>query len=88
MAKAVEPRRRTGMVAGRHDLHGRNLSRQGQADLRHGASLDDPNKLFNSSLDGGTRRAIDFHEGDKVDEAALKDLVRDAVAFNATKPNR
>ena len=54
----------------------------------NGASLDDPNKLFNSSLDGGTRRAIDFHEGDKVDEAALKDLVRDAVAFNAINAKR
>ena len=54
----------------------------------NGASLDDPNKLFNASLDGGTRRAIDFHEGGKVDDAALKALVRNAVAFNATKPKR
>ena len=53
-----------------------------------GASLDDPKKLFNSSLDGGTRRAIDFHEGDEVEEAALKDLVRNAVAFNAGKAKR
>lgn len=50
-----------------------------------GASLDDPQKLFNASLDGGTRRAIDFHEGDNVDDAALKALVRNAVAFNAAK---
>ena len=54
----------------------------------NGASLDDPKKLFNSSLDGGTRRAIDFHEGDKVDEAALTALVREAAAFNATKAKR
>ena len=54
----------------------------------NGASLEDPNKLFNSSLDGGTRRAIDLHEGNTLDEAALTDLVRNAVAFNATKPNR
>ena len=47
-----------------------------------GASLEDPAGLFNSSLDGNTRRAIDFHEGDKVDEAALKALVRAAVALN------
>ena len=47
-----------------------------------GASLDDPAKLFNSSLDGNTRRAIDFHEGDKVDEKALKALVRAAVRLN------
>src|SRR5690348_3759190 len=47
-----------------------------------GASLDDPAGLFNSSLDGNTRRAIDFHESDTVDEAALKALVRAAVALN------
>ena len=47
-----------------------------------GAALQDPSGLFNSSLDGNTRRAIDFHEGDKVDEAALKDLIRSAVALN------
>ena len=50
-----------------------------------GASLDDPAKLFNSSLDGNTRRAIDFHEGDKIDEKALKALIRAAVALNKTK---
>ncbi len=47
-----------------------------------GAFLKDPSGLFNSSLDGNVRRAIDIHEGDKVDEAALKDLIRAAVAFN------
>jgi len=47
-----------------------------------GASLDDPSGLFNSSLEGNTRRAIDIHEGEKVDEAALKQLIRAAVAFN------
>ena len=47
-----------------------------------GASLADPSKLFNSSLDGNTRRAIDFHEGDELDEKALKALVRAAVALN------
>ena len=47
-----------------------------------GAALQDPAGLFNSSLDGNVRRAIDIHEGDKVDEAALKDLVRAAVALN------
>jgi hypothetical protein len=50
-----------------------------------GAALDDPAGLFNSSLDGGTRRAIDFFEGAKVDEAALKALVRAAVALNTAK---
>ena len=47
-----------------------------------GASVDDPSGLFNSSLDGGTRRAIDFHEGDTVDEQAFRALIRDAVALN------
>jgi hypothetical protein len=47
-----------------------------------GAELQDPSGLFNSSLDGNVRRAIDIHEGDKVDEAALQDLIRAAVALN------
>lgn len=47
-----------------------------------GASLKDPARLFNSSLEGNTRRAIDIHEGEKIDEAALKDLIRAAVAHN------
>ncbi len=47
-----------------------------------GASLDDPSGLFNSSLEGNTRRAIDLHEGDEVDEQALKALIRAAVALN------
>lgn len=50
-----------------------------------GASLDDPSGLFNSSLEGNTRRAIDFHEGDKIDERALKALVRAAVALSTSK---
>ncbi|MGN6275210.1 MAG: DUF1801 domain-containing protein [Solirubrobacterales bacterium] len=47
-----------------------------------GASLDDPAGLFNSSLEGNTRRAIDIHEDDEIDEEALKDLIREAVALN------
>ena len=47
-----------------------------------GASLKDPSGLFNSSLDGNVRRAIDFHEGEKIDEKALKVLIQEAVAFN------
>jgi len=47
-----------------------------------GAALEDPSGLFNSSLDGNTRRAIDIHEGDKIDEKALKALIRAAVALN------
>jgi hypothetical protein len=49
-----------------------------------GASLPDPSGLFNSSLEGNTRRAIDFHEGDEIDEKALKALVRAAVALNTS----
>ena len=48
-----------------------------------GASLEDPARLFNSSLDGNVRRAIDIHEGEKIDEAALKALVRQAAALNS-----
>jgi len=47
-----------------------------------GAALDDPTDLFNASLEGNTRRAIDFHQGDKIDEKALKALIREAVALN------
>ena len=54
----------------------------------NGASIEDPAKLFNSSLDGGTRRAIDFHEGDEIDESALKALVRAAADFNQAKSPR
>src|ERR1700728_4178947 len=50
-----------------------------------GASLKDPSGLFNSSLDGNTRRAIDFHEGEKIDEKALKTLLRAAVTLNKSK---
>ena len=50
-----------------------------------GAALDDPSRLFNASLDGNTRRAIDFHEGDEIDEVALSDLVRAAVALNRSR---
>jgi hypothetical protein len=53
-----------------------------------GAALDDPSCLFNSSLEGNTRRAIDFHEGEKINEAALKTLIRAAVALNKSKAKR
>jgi hypothetical protein len=51
----------------------------------HGASLKDPARLFNSSLDGHTRRAIDIHEDDEIEEDAFKELIRAAVAFNDEK---
>ena len=50
-----------------------------------GAALKDPAGLFNSSLDGNTRRAIDFHEGEKINEEALKTLIRAAVTLNKSK---
>ena len=51
-----------------------------------GASLKDPTKLFNSSLEGNVRRAIDIHEGEEIDASAFKALIREAVALNAAKP--
>ena len=53
-----------------------------------GASLEDPSGLFNSSLEGNVRRAIDVHEGEKIDEKALKALIRSAVALNQAKGKR
>ena len=53
-----------------------------------GAAVDDPSGLFNASLDGGTRRAIDFREGDDVDENAFKALIREAVAVNGARTPR
>jgi len=50
-----------------------------------GASLEDPSGLFNSSLEGNTRRAIDFHDGGKIDEEALKALIREAVTLNESR---
>jgi hypothetical protein len=54
----------------------------------NGASLEDPSGLFNSSLEGNVRRAIDWHEGDPVDEEALKELIRAAVDLNESKKRR
>ena len=53
-----------------------------------GAALPDPSGLFNSSLDGNVRRAIDIHEGEKINEAALKNLIRAAVALNLKSKNK
>jgi hypothetical protein len=64
---------------------GENYKDKVKLTFARGASLDDPSGLFNASLDGGTRRAIDIREGDSIDEAALKALVREAVAANLAK---
>ncbi len=77
--------RGAGVVAQRNYLHGRDLQERRENDLRQGAALQDPSGLFNSSLDGNTRRAIDFHEGEKIDEEALKTLVRAAVTLNKAR---
>jgi hypothetical protein len=53
-----------------------------------GAALRDPARLFNASLDGNARRAIDIYEGDKLDAAAFKDLIRAAITLNSSKPKR
>ena len=70
------------LVPRRYRVHGRDVQKRRQDDICKGAVLKDPSGIFNSSLDGNVRRAIDIHEGDKVDEAALKDLIRPAVARN------
>ena len=64
-------------------MHGRSDKDKVKLTFAKGAALDDPKKLFNSSLEGNTRRAIDFFEGDDVNAAALTALVREAIAANA-----
>ena len=86
MAKAVErDARRSGVGARRHHLHRRDLQGVVKLTFARGAALEDPSGLFNSSLEGNVRRAIDIHEGDKIDEKALKALIRAAVALNTAK---
>lgn len=67
----MEVERRSCVVARGNDLHGREVQ--------------DPSGLFNASLEGNTRRAIDIHEGDKIDEQALKALIRAAVTLNKSR---
>ena len=69
-------------------LTGESYKAAVKATFAKGASLDDPSGLFNSSLEGNTRRAIDFHEGDEIDATAFKELVRAAAALNAAKGKR
>jgi len=70
------------VVPRRNHLHRRVLQECRQDDLRQGRRIEGPFRSFNSSLDGNVRRAIDFREGDKVNEKALKTLIRAAVALN------
>ena len=87
-AKATSP----GVPVWSHDgiiCTGETYKQAVKLTFARGASLKDPKKLFNSSLEGATRRAIDIHEGDKIDEAAFKELIRSAVAANvAAKAGR
>ena len=70
------------MGARRNHVHGETDKNVVKMTFAKGASFEDPSGLLNSSLEGNTRRAIDFHEGDKIDEKALKALIRAAVALN------
>ena len=82
MEEEGQPRRCSRLVAQRHDLHGRDLRDARESHLRQGASLKDPSSLFNSSLEGDTRRAIDIHDGEKINERAFKALIKEAAALN------
>ena len=73
-----------GLVARRDRLHRRDLQEVVKMTFAKGASLKDPSGLFNSSLDGNVRRAIDIHEGEQTDAPALKALIRAAVALDCS----
>jgi hypothetical protein len=86
-----KPMNPTGVPVWEHDgiiCTGETYKDKVKLTFAHGAPLEDPASLFNSSLDGNTRRAIDFNEGDTIDAAAFKALFREAVAFNQAKPRR
>src|SRR3954463_14645517 len=86
--EVVEGWKWRGVPVGEHDgiiCTGETYKNVVKMTFAKGASLDDPSGLFNSSLEGNTRRAIDFREGEQVDEEALKALVREAVALNESK---
>src|ERR1700686_1729301 len=74
-----------GVVSRRHNRGRQRPQREGEAYLCPGAKLSDPDKLFNAGLEGNARRAIDFFEGDRINERALKNLVRAAVDYNQIK---
>ena len=78
--------RSSGVVPLRHHLHRRDLEARGQLTFAKGAALADPSGMFNSSLEGNTRRAIDIHKGEEIDEGALADLIRAAIDLNSASP--
>ena len=86
-----KPSNPTGVPVWEHDgiiCTGETYRDKVKLTFAYGASLQDPSGLFNSSLDGNTRRAIDFGEGAKIDASAFKALIREAVQFNQAKPKR
>jgi len=86
-----KPSNPTGVPVWEHDgiiCTGETYRDKVKLTFAQGASLNDPSGLFNSSLDGNTRRAIDFAEGAAIDGPALKELIREGVAFNQAKPKR
>src|SRR5580693_8768808 len=86
--EVVEERKWRGVPVWSHDgliCTGETYKSVVKMTFAKGAALKDPSRLFNSSLEGNTRRAIDFHEGEKVDEEALKTLIRAAVTLNRSK---
>ena len=86
--KWVKPSSPGGVPVWSHDgiiCTGETYKKAVKLTFAKGASLPDPSKLFNSSLEGNTRRAIDVHEGEKIDEKAFKTLIRAAAAFNGSK---
>ena len=86
--RGVELASLSDVVTRRNHLHRRDCARASEDDLRQGGVLKDPSGLFNSSLERNTRRAIDFHEGEKINKQALKALLRAAVALNESKAKR
>ena len=83
MVEVVEVARGSGVVCTPESIcTGETYKNVVKMTFAKGASLEDPAGLFNASLEGNTRRAIDFHEGDKIDENALKAVIRAAVALN------
>jgi hypothetical protein len=79
---------RPGVVPRRMICTGETYKNVVKMTFAKGAALDDPSGLFNASLEGNTRRAIDFHEGETIEEDALKALIRAAVALNASRAKR
>jgi len=79
--------RNSRFLSRRYRLHSRDLQERRQDDIREGSVVERP-FLFNAGLEGNVRRAIDIHEGDKVNEAALKNLIRAAVVLNLEGKNK